>query len=335
METAVEQKILHAALLVLLANTAAISDAQEKAAKLHDEYPSKPIRFLVGQAPGGGVDTVSRMLAQKLAERLGQIVVVDNRAGAAGTIAAGLAAQAAPDGYTLLVMSSGTLVTSMLLRKIAFDIRKAYAPITLLSSQTYLLVVNPASPIHSVKELIAYAKAKPGALNYASTGVGSTSHLGTELFNSATGIDIVPIAYKGIGPAMVDLISGQIQVLFGTAVSVLPNVRSGKLRALAVASAKRLQALPDLPTVSEAGVPGYELSVAYGFFAPAGTPSAVVLLLNREAGQIMNGAEMKEKLAAEGAEAPAPHTPAQFGELIAKDIVRWDKFFRTTPIKFD
>jgi tripartite-type tricarboxylate transporter receptor subunit TctC len=302
--------------------------------QVSSSFPARPIRILVGQAPGGGVDSLARAFAQRMAQQVGQSVVVDNRAGAAGMIAAKLVAQSAPDGYTLLIVSTGTLIASMLLKKIDYNVEKAYDPIASLSSQPYLLVVGPQLPVRSVKELISYAKAKPNAINYASTGIGSASHLGTELFDSIAGIEMVHIAYKGVSQALVDLLSGQVQVAFATVPSVAPHVNSGKVRALAVSALKRIKAFPDLPTVNESGLPGFELAVEYGMLAPARTPAPVIDALNKWAGQIMHNPEIADRLALEGAEVPVLHSAAQFRAKVHGEVAKWDHFFKTSKIDF-
>ena len=296
--------------------------------RLVESYPSKPVRILVGNAPGGGTDAVARFVGQKLGDRWSRPVIVDNRAGGTGVISMEITAQAAPDGHTLLLGSS-TLAINMLLKKVTFDIRKAYAPVVGLTSQPYVVAVNPSLPVNSIKELILYAKSKPGTISFGSPGNGSPAHLGIELLKSMVGIDMLHVPYKGNGPAMIDLISGQIQLLFGTVVSVAPHVRSGRLKALAVTSLHRTQALPELPTVSEAGVPNYDLNNAYGFYAPAGTPAAIVAAINRESNLIISTQEFKARLAADGVEAALPNTPAEFKSAIDRDVARLEKLFST------
>ena len=296
-------------------------------------YPNKPIRMLVGIPPGGGIDIVARTIAQSLAERWGQTVLVDNRTGAGGAIAMELATQAAPDGYTLLAGSLSTIASATPLKKVTFDTRKAYAPIIQMNSQPYVLAINPSLPISTVRQLIAYAKRAPGALNYASTGIGSSSHLGMEFFKLAAGIDVVHVPYRGLGAAMVDVISGQIQLLFGAAIIVTPNVRSGKLKALAVGSLQRSPAYPALPTIAESGLPGFEWSNSYALFAPAGTLPAIVLALNREVGAIVHLPEVQKKLAADGVEAVAPNSPAQFSNIFAREVSKFEQFFKASDIR--
>lgn len=219
------------------------------------------------------------------------------------------------------------MATNMLLGKVAFDIRKAYAPVVELTVQGYIVAVNPALPVGSVMELIAYARAKPGALAYGTPGTGSPAHLGIKLFRSMTGTDMRHVPYKGNAPAMVDVMSGQIQLVFGSSPSVMPQAKAGRLKALAITLPKRAQSLPDLPTVAEAGVPGYELVNGYGFLAPAGTPAPVVAAINRQANVVVHAPEFKARLAADGTEAAAPNTPAQYRESMSREIARLEKFF--------
>lgn len=321
------QRILFiTALPVLLAGVPA------RAASI-DNYPRKSIRVLVGIPPGGGIDTVARAISQSLSERWAQSVIVDNRTGAGGAIAMEVAAQAAPDGYTLLAGSVGTVATATPLKKVAFDTRKAYAPVAQMFTQPYVLAAEPSLPVTSVRELIAYAKARPNALNYASTGIGSASHLGMEFFKSMAGIELVHVPYRGLGPAMVDVISGQIQLVFGAAIIVTPNVRSGRLRALATGGLKRSIAYPNIPTVAESGLPGFEWGNSYALFAPAATPEAIVAVLNREVGAITLLPEVQKKLAGDGVEPAAPNTPAECRAIFAREFARLEKFFKASGIK--
>ena len=298
-----------------------------------DNYPRKPVRLLVGIPPGGGIDTVARVVAQSLSEHWGQSMLVDNRTGAGGAIAMEIAAKSAPDGYTLLAGSVGTIASATPFKKVAFDTRKAYAPIIQMNSQPYVLAINPALPINTVSQLIAHAKRAPGALNYASTGVGSSSHLGMEFFKLAAGVDMVHVPYRGLGAAMIDVISGQIQLMFGAAIIVTPNVRSGKLKALAVGSLQRSPAYPMLPTVSESGLPGFEWVNSYAIFAPAATPMAIVSAINTAVGQVVGLPEVQKKLAADGVESVAPNTPAEFSDYFSQQVAKFVKFFRESGIK--
>ena len=294
-------------------------------------YPTKPVRMLVGFAPGGGSDTLGRLVGQKLSERIGQPIVIDNRPGAGGVIAMEMAARAPADGYTVMVVSGSSVVSATLVTKGAFDINKAFAPISLLATQPYVLLVPRSLPVNSVKELIAHAKAKPGALNYGSSGHGSSAHLGMELFKQMAGVDMVHIAYKGIGPAIVDLMGGRVQLLFGSAVSAGNAAKTGRVKALAVASARRAKSLPDLPTIAESGVPNFDLTGWYGVVAPAGTPQAVIAKLNQEIAQLLASPEIQTRLSNDGSEA-TPTTPAQFRQIIANDIQRWQKLMQQTNL---
>jgi tripartite-type tricarboxylate transporter receptor subunit TctC len=297
-------------------------------------YPSKPIRILVGFAPGGGSDILSRTIGQKLTESWGQPVVTDNRAGAGGTIALDLAAKAAPDGYTLLVISGSQITNATLVTRVPFDIRTTYSAITQLTSQPYVLLEHPSVPAKTVKELIAYAKANPGRLNYASSGTGSSAHLGMELFNSLAHIQTVHVPYKGSGQALIDLIGGQVQLLLASAISAVPNLKTGKLRALGVTSAKRSRHMPDIPTIAEAGVPGFDVTGWYGIVAPGDTPPTLVGQLNREFVKLLATPEVEDKLAADGAEA-APSTPMQFQKTIRDEIDKWTRLVRANGIKLE
>jgi len=304
--------------------------AQLKTASAPGGYPSKPVRVLVGSPAGSGSDVMTRAVAQKLSERLGQSVVVDNRAGAAGAISLQLAAQAAPDGYTLATLSAQN-VTAMLLGTVTTNIPKELTPVVLMISQPYLMVATPSLPANSVKELIALAREKP--LVYASSGVGSVVHLGMELFKSMAGLEMTHIPYKGSGLSMIDVMSGRVQLAITNTLTATPLVRSGKLKALAITSPQRVQAMPELPTIAESGVPGYELRSWYGLLAPNRTPVPLVSFLNREVSGLMSSPEVKERLAADGAEAAAPNTPDEFRGVITSEIARWEKIIRNLGIR--
>jgi tripartite-type tricarboxylate transporter receptor subunit TctC len=316
--------------LVLFACAASPVLAQQKATRMPDGYPSKPVRVLVGSPAGSGSDVMMRAVAQKLTERWGQSVIVDNRPGAAGAISLQLATQAVPDGYTLATLSAQN-VTAMILGTVTTDIPRELTPVALMITQPYLMVATPSLPASSVKELIALAKAKP--LVYASSGTGSVVHLGMELFKSMAGVEMTHIPYKGSGLSMIDVMSGRVQLAITNTLTATPLVRSGKLKALAITSSQRVQAFPDLPTVAEAGVPGYELRSWYGLLAPNGTPAPLVVALNREVSQTMNSPEVREKLAADGAETAAPNTPAQFKSVITSEIAKWEKVIRKLGVK--
>ncbi len=318
-------------LSVLFASVAS-SHAAEKPPAASASFPSKPVRVIVGNAPGGGTDAVARLVSQRLSQRWPHPVIVDNRGGGVGVIAMDLTARATPDGHTLL-LSNIQMTINMLLKRVPYDIRKAYVPVVELTSQPYVAAVNPSLPVKSIKEFIAFAKTRP--VNFGSPGSGSPAHIGIELFSEMAGLDMTHVAYKGNGPAMIDLMSGQIQMLFGTIVSVAPQARAGKIKALAVTSLKRISALPDLPTIAESGIPGYELSNQYGFYAPAGTPAAAVNAINRACNEIIASPEFRSRLAAGGVDAAEPNTPAQYKAAIAGEVARLGKFFSKPGLSLD
>ena len=310
--------------LALLAVTAGTASAQS--------YPNRAIRMLVPSTPGGSVDTLARTVAPKLAEKWGQQVVVDNRAGAGGAIAGELLAKAPPDGYTLMMGTIAATATNVSLQKVNYDPLRDFAPVTLVATQNLMLVVHPSVPAKSVKDIIALAKAKPGQLSFASAGNGTGGHLSGELFKLLASIDLLHIPYKGVAPALVDVVAGQVSMTFASLLSGTPHYKSGRLRAYAVTGAKRSAALPELPTMQEAGVKGYESSTWYGVLAPAGTPADIVNKLNAEIVGILKQPETNERLSQEGAE-PVGNTPAQFGAHIKSEIEKWRKVIRAAGIK--
>ena len=295
-------------------------------------YPAKPIRLIVPFPPGGSNDIVGRMFAAQLGERLGQQVIVDNRAGAGGTLGTDMAAKSAPDGYTLLLISVAHAFNPGLYGSLGYDPEKSFTPVAMLGTGTVALVVAASEPISSVGELIARAKANPGKLNYATAGIGSLQHLASALFVIQSGIDVVHIPYKGGGPAMVGVIAGQAQFSVASLIQALPHVKSGKLKVLATSGAKRSPVLPDVPTISEAGVPGYEAYNWWGLLAPAGTPKAVVERLVEATGQVLASSETRKRLESEGAEAHRM-SPAEFGRFIASETAKWSKVAREAGIK--
>jgi tripartite-type tricarboxylate transporter receptor subunit TctC len=298
-------------------------------------YPTKPIRMVVPFAPGGGADTVARTVGQKLTEALGQPVIIDNRPGAAGSIGADIVAKSPPDGYALLLGSSGPLaINPSLYPKLPYDAARDFAPISLATIMPFLLVVHPTLPAHNVKELVALAKSKPNQLNYASPGAGSTTHLANELLKSMTGMKIVHIPYKGVAPAAVDLISGQVQMMSGDLSSLIPHVKSGRMRALAVTGAKRSHLLPAIPTIAESGVPGYEASGWFGVLAPAATPAPVLERLNAAIVKGLSASDARERLNAFGGEAGGS-TPEQFAAHIRSEAAKWGKLIKSLGIKAD
>ena len=297
------------------------------------DYPARPIRIIVPSTAGGSVDTLARTVGTNLSQRWSQQVVVDNRSGAGGVIAGEITAKAAPDGYTLIMATIAAMATNVsLAKKLPYDPVRDFAPITLVAAQQIVLLVNPAVPAKSVQELIQLAKAKPGQLTFASAGNGSGGHLSGELLKILAGIDLTHVPYKGIAPAIVDVISGQVSMTFASIISGTPHVKSGRLRPLAVTGAHRSPALPEMPTMIEAGVRGYESSTWYGLLAPKATPRAIVTKLNREVVAIVNLPDVKTHLLGEGAE-PVGNTPEQFGEFIKAEIAKWGKVIRAAGLR--
>jgi len=302
-------------------------------AALAQSYPSRPVRLIVPFPPGGSTDILARALGQKLAEGLGQAVVIDNRPGAGGSIGADAAAKAAPDGHTLMMGHLGTLaVNPSIYKNLPYDPVKSFAPVSLMAMVPSVLVVNPQVPAANAAELIAYAKANPGKLAYGSAGAGSTSHLTTEYFKLATGTDILHVPYKGIGPMLTDLISGQLSMGLNGAPAVMPHVNSGRLRALAVSGLKRLESLPQIPTLDEAGVKGFDASGWYGIVAPAGTPREIVMRLNAEIRRAMRTLDLLARLDNEGATS-APGSPEEFAAFIVSEIARWAAVLKRAGIE--
>ncbi len=298
-----------------------------------DAYPTRSIRMVVAYPPGGGTDIVGRMVAQKLSEVFGHTVVVDNRGGATGNIGTEMVARAAPDGYTLQMGNvAPNAINVSLFAKIPYDPVNDFEPVSLVALTPNILLVHPALPVKNVKEFVALAKAKPGTLNYSSAGIGSSSHLAPELLALMTGINIVHVPYKGGGPGLVDLLSGQMQFMMTTTPAAMPHVKTGKVRALGVTSAKRSQSLPDLPTIAEAGVKGYEVSTWYGVLAPAKTPKAIVTRLHGEIVKLIAVPDTREKLLVQGFE-PVGSTPDEFGAYIKSEIAKWAKVIKTAKIK--
>ena len=298
-------------------------------------YPEKTIRIIVPYTPGGTADLLARTIGQKMAESLGQQVIIDNRPGAGGNIGAGLAAKAAPDGYTILMGTVAThAINPNLYPNMPYDAAKDFAPIILLATLPNLLVVNPSLPARNVKELIALAKAKPGELAFASAGNGTSQHLSGELFKKMIGVDVIHIPYKGSAPAVTDLVGGQVQLMFDNIPSSLPHVRAGKLRALAVTGPRRSPVLPDLPTVSEAGLPGFSITSWFALFAPAGTPDRILLRLNKEAGNALASKQIRQQWMAQGIE-PAGGTAEQLSAFVRIEVPRWAKIIRDSGARVE
>lgn len=296
------------------------------------EYPAKPVRMLVGYPPGGPTDLVVRLAAQQLSEAFSQQFIVDNRPGAGGTLAMGMLAQASPDGYTLGLGSNGELAISPNLRRnLSYDPLKSVMPISRIGSSQLVLLVNPQVAANSVKELVALARSKPGSVNFASSGSGSTAHLSSELLKHMADAQIVHIPYKGAAPAMTDLMGGQVQMLITGFSGAVPHIKSGRLRALGTTGSKRLVAMPDLPTIGES-VPGYEVSSWYGILAPAGTPQSVIATLHRELVAMVKKPAVRERLVALGIE-PEGTTPQEFARQIAEEITKWGKVVKLAGVK--
>jgi tripartite-type tricarboxylate transporter receptor subunit TctC len=308
--------------LFVLALTCAI--ACSAAAHAQAPWPTKPIRILVGYAPGGSTDVTARIIAQALSERLGQPVIIENRPGAAGNIAAEAAAKADPDGYTITMSTSSTFATNpSLYKSLPFDVQSDFAPIALTAFIPNLLVVNPSVPASTVTELIAYLKANPDKVNFGSSGNGSSQHISAALFNSMAGVQMAHISYRGGAPAVTDLLGGQVQVIFAPLVEVLQQVRAEKLRALGITTATRSPQLPDVPTIAET-LPGYEVRLWNGLLAPAKTPPEVIDRLNRATIDALRSSEVKAKLAEQGSE-PVGNSPAEFRAFIANELVKWKR----------
>ncbi|MFZ2738532.1 MAG: tripartite tricarboxylate transporter substrate binding protein [Burkholderiaceae bacterium] len=296
-----------------------------------DIYPSRAIKLIIPFPPGGSNDVVGRVIAAQLAERLGQPVVVDNKGGAGGLIGSEQAAKAEPDGYTLLFVSSAFAANASLY-KLPYDQAKAFVPVAMIAAGPNVLVVTPSLPVNSVKELIALAKSKPGSLNYASAGIGSFQHLGSALFTNMAKVDIVNVPFKGGGPAMMDVMAGNTQIMLSSLVQTLPSIKSGKLKALAVGGTKRSPTLPDVPTMAEAGVPGYEAVNWWGVMAPTGTPKPALDRLYKELTAIQKLPEIVKRFEAEAVEA-VPMTPVEFGRYIEQDTAKWARVVKEAGIK--
>ena len=302
-------------------------------AAAQDRYPAKTVRLVVPFAPGGGADISARTIAQKLTERLGQQFVVDNRAGGGGNLGTEYVAKAVPDGYTLLLVSS-SYGANPSLYKLSFDPVSGFEPITLVSQQPFIAVVHPSLPVKSIRELVALAKARPGELAFASSGAGGIQHLALEYFKSAAGVDILHVPYKGGATAHTDLMAGNVQMTFGTILSTLNMVQTRKVRALAVTTAQRTPALPDTPTMIEAGIPGFVVTGWYAVLAPAKTPKPIAALLNREIVALLQAPEVKERLAKEGSTVAAS-TPEGLTEHLRSEISKWEKVTRAAGIRLD
>jgi tripartite-type tricarboxylate transporter receptor subunit TctC len=295
-------------------------------------YPNRAVRMVVPSSPGGGADIVARIVAPKLGERLGQQVIVDNRAGAGTMIGGEVVAKSPPDGYTLLMAISTLATNPAIYRKVPYNALTDFAPVTLALSAPNLLVVHPSLPVKNVKELVWFSEARPGELNFGSAGTGTNPHLSMEYFLSLTKLKMVHIPYKGSAPAMTDLLGGQVVVMAATMLTGIPHVRSGRLRALGVTSARRTAVAPDVPTIAESGVPGYEAVQWYGVLAPAQTPKEIVTRLHRDLAAILHTAETKARFAADGGD-PGGNTPEEFGRYIRTETEKWAKVVKAAGIK--
>ena len=320
------------AVLVALGLLAGLFPASQSSAQA-DSFPTRPIRWIIPFPPGGSNDILARYLGVKLTERMGQQVVIDNRAGANGIIGAELASHATADGYTMLMVSTSWILNAAVRTfPLPYDIEKSFDPITTIGSAPNSIVVHPTGPFRTLRDLVDQAKAKPGAINYAHTGVGGFNHFGGELLKKVAGIDMVPVPYKGGGPAMIDVMAGQIPVMFSSVTQALPHVRNNQLKFLAVGAAKRSPVVPDVPTVAEAGFPGYEVPVWWGIVVPAGVPRSALAKLNRELTAVLQAADTKKRLAAEAAE-PEILSPAEFQKKIHLERKKWAELAKLAGIQ--
>lgn len=307
--------------------------AQATSTSAGQAYPAKVIRLVLPFPPGGGTDAVGRLVAQKLGQALGQQVIADNRAGAGGRIGAELVARSAPDGYTLLLAGSSLMATApALYAKLPFDMPKDFAPISLVAYTAYVLVAHPSVPARMVKELIALAKSRPGRLTFASSGTGGAAHLSGELFSAMAGVKMIHVPYKGSSPGTLSVIAGETDLMFSNTVAALPSVKSGRLRPLGVTGLRRSTIMPDVPTVAESGLPGFEVQQNYGLLAPAGTPREIVIRLNQEAGKVMRTEDARSRLLVDGSEARVS-TPEELEKMITAEIAKWSKVIRQAGIK--
>src|SRR5262245_29155687 len=305
--------------------------AVDSIAQQTNDYPNRPIRWIIPFPPGGSNDVLARYLGTKLTDRVGQQIVIDNRGGANGIIGAELAANAPADGYTLLMVSTSWVMNAAV-RELPYDVERSYDPVTTIGSSPNSIVVNPGGPFRTLKDLVDAAKAKPGSISYAHTGVGGFNHFGGELFKKVTGTDMVPIAYKGGGPAMIDVIANNVPVMFSSVTQTLVHVRAGRLKLLAVGASKRNVAVPDVPTVAESGYPGYEVAVWWGVVVPHGTPQPVSEKLRREFTAVLKDPETLKKLEADAAE-PQLLNPAEFRKMVSREVRTWRGVAQTAGIR--
>ena len=299
-------------------------------------YPTRPVRMVVGFPPGGGTDIVARLIQPKLTEYLGQSVVIENRPGATGTVAGGYVAKSPPDGYTIMMGHVAVnAIAPSLFSKLPYDVNRDFAPITLAAAVPHIVTVHPSLPAKSIKQVIALARSQPGVMSFPSAGNGSTPHLAGEMFKSMTGTKILHVPYKGTGQSIPDLLAGQHQIAFDTMPAATPYVRAGRMRALAVTSVKRVAEYADLPTVAEAGVPGYQMASWYGVFAPAGTPAAIVSRLHAEINKAMQAPGTRERLVENGFDGTVTRTPEEFAAMVRADTVRYAKLVKDAGLKID
>ncbi len=317
------RRMLPGAILLVLAALIALPAFAQK-------FPSRPVRIIVPYPPGGANDTIARILAPGMTELLGQTLVIDNRGGGNTIIGSELAAKSAPDGHTLLMVAAGHAINPSLYPKLPYNTARDFAPVALIGDGAYVLVANPTLGVTTVSELITLARAKPGGITYASSSIGNFTHLAAELFSAMAGAKMLHVPYKGGGPAMLDLLGGRVGIFFSTVAVARPHIQSGRIKALGVTTPRRSVALPDTPTIAEAGLPGYAASGWYGFIVPAHTPKAAIDRLNSSANTALRPPEIHEKLISVGVEA-ATSTPAQFGELITADMAKWEKIVK--PLK--
>lgn len=318
-------KVLTLGAFTLAANLASVN------AVAQDGYPSKPIRLIVPAAAGGGTDFTARVIGQKLSEAFGQTVIVDNRGGAAGNIGVEIAAKSSPDGYTLVMPITSFSVNPHLYSNLPFDTVKDFAPVVLAASAPLFLVVNPQVPAKSVSELVALAKSKPGQLNYANSGNGTTAHLAGELFKKMAGVNLTSVPYKGGGPAVIDLIGGRVQIYFSTIPAALTQVQAGKLRGIAVTASKRMNLIADVPTVAESGLPGFEVIGWFGIFAPAATPKPIIATLNKGINTALSMPDIQKRFATEGL-IPGGGTPEELGAFLRAELTKWGALIKEVGI---
>ena len=323
-----------ALILACAAMPAEAATARARGKPAATEYPARPIRFVVTFPPGGGTDVLARLLGAEMTVVLGQQVIIDNRPGASGNIGAEIVAKAQPDGYTLLMVNSTFAINASVFTRLPFDTLADFAPVIMVASVPSVLAVNPRLPVKSVKELIGYARAHSGKLAYASCGSGTPQHLAGELFKSMSRIDLTHVPYKGCAPALLDVLAGQVDVSFNTVANTMPHVRTGKLRALGVTSGRKYPPVPELPTIAEAGLPGYDVDQWFGVLAPAGTPRPVIARLNTTLAAVVQRPDIHDKLLQQSFE-PLTSTPERFGAVIKSDVARWQKLVRDLGLKVD